>query len=90
VLRNPNDHEVTETTGAATASLFEGTSMRMARADAAQETPKPRRKVETPAPVAVPPPVAPAPKTSVIEVLSGATRSQITVTKIPQDQEPRQ
>jgi pilus assembly protein CpaB len=91
VLRNPNDHAVTETRGAVTSSLFEGTSFHTARVDAPQNpVPRPYRKADPP-PVA-PPPVAPppAPKTSVIEVLSGATRTQVTVIKAPQDQEVRQ
>jgi pilus assembly protein CpaB len=95
VLRNPNDHAVTETHGAATSNLFEGTAIRMARAEAPQDSPapKPRRKPgPPPAPVVAPPVVpAPAPKTSVIEVLSGATRTQVTVSNIPShDQEARQ
>jgi pilus assembly protein CpaB len=96
VLRNPNDHAVTQTSGAATSNLFEGTSIRMARAAAPEDSPapRPRRKAEpapAPAPVATPAVPPPAPKTSVIEVLSGATRTQVTVSKAPSlDQEARQ
>ncbi len=94
VLRNPNDQAVTETSGAATANLFEGTSIRAARGDVRQDPPvsKPYRKVQPPPAPVAPPPVAPppAPKTSVIEVLSGATRTQVTVSNAPQDQEVRQ
>jgi len=93
VLRNPNDHAVIETHGAVTSNLFEGTSFHMARAEApAESAPKPRRKADPATTPVAPPPVAPppAPKTSVIEVLSGATRTQVTVSKAPQDQEVRQ
>jgi pilus assembly protein CpaB len=91
VLRNPNDHEVTETHGAVTSNLFEGPSFHMARAEAPPSSKPYRRAAPPPAPVA-PPPVAPppAPKTSVIEVLSGATRTQVTVSNAPQSQEARQ
>jgi len=91
VLRNPNDHEVTETHGAATSSLFEGTSFHAARVEA-PPAPKPYRRADAPPAPVAPPPVAPppAPKTSVIEVLSGATRTQVTGSKAPQDQETRQ
>jgi pilus assembly protein CpaB len=94
VLRNPNDQAVTETSGAATANLFEGTAIHTARTETRQDAPapKPYRKADPPPAPVVPPPVAPppVPKTSVIEVLSGATRTQVTVTKAPQDQEIRQ
>jgi pilus assembly protein CpaB len=93
VLRNPNDQAVAETHGAVTASLFEGTAMKPARSEA-DAAPRPRQKVappSPPAPVVAPPTPPPAPKTSVIEVLSGATRTQVTVSKAPpQDQETRQ
>jgi pilus assembly protein CpaB len=91
VLRNPNDQAVTKTTGADTSNLFEGTAFRTARVED-PPAPRPRRRAEAPAPapVAAPPPPPPAPKTSVIEVLSGATRTQVTVSKAPQDQESRQ
>ncbi|MDE3199063.1 MAG: Flp pilus assembly protein CpaB, partial [Acidobacteriota bacterium] len=91
VLRNPNDQAVAETHGAVTASLFEGTSARAARAAAPDPAPRPRRldPPPPPAPVVAPAP-PPAPRTSVIEVLSGATRTQVTVSKAPQDQEARQ
>src|SRR6185312_8113710 len=94
VLRNPNDHAVIETHGAVTSNLFEGTSFHTARVDAPQNpAPRPYRRDPQPSPAPViPQPVAPppAPKTSVIEVLSGATRTQVTVSKAPQDQEARQ
>src|SRR6185312_12440222 len=91
VLRNPNDHAVIETHGAVTSNLFEGTSFSTARAED-PPSPRPRRKAErpAPAPAAAPPAPPPAPKTSVIEVLSGATRTQVTVSNAPQDQETRQ
>jgi pilus assembly protein CpaB len=90
VLRNPNDQAVTETSGAVTANLFEGAGARVARAESQEApAPRPRRKVEpAPVPAAIAPPAQP--KTSVIEVLSGATRTQVTVSNIPQDQEARQ
>ncbi len=91
VLRNPNDQAVAETHGAVTAALFEGTAMRPRSEEPA---PRPRQKVAPPpppAPVVVPPSPPPPPKTSVIEVLSGASRTQVTVSKAPpQDQETRQ
>ena len=94
VLRNPNDQVVTQTSGAATANLFEGTAIRTARTEVAQDqpAPRPRRRPDPPSAPVAPPPVAPppAPKTSVIEVLSGATRTQVTVSNAPQDQEVRQ
>jgi pilus assembly protein CpaB len=93
VLRNPNDQAVIETHGADISNLFEGASVRVARDEASQNpTPKPRRKVDPPPAPVIAPPVAPppAPKTSVIEVLSGATRTQVTVSKAPQEQEARQ
>jgi pilus assembly protein CpaB len=91
VLRNPNDQAVIETPGAVISNLFEGTSMRAARPAVSREhapAPKPRRRPDPPAvepPPAPAPPVtpAPAPKTSVIEVLSGTTRTQVTVSKVP-------
>jgi pilus assembly protein CpaB len=90
VLRNPTDNVITETSGAATANLFEGGTIHISRPNVTSETdaqPKPRRKPEMPVvamatpvvqPVAPPPP---APKTAVVEVLSGSTRASVTVKK---------
>ncbi|HVW11483.1 MAG TPA: Flp pilus assembly protein CpaB [Bryobacteraceae bacterium] len=95
VLRNPNDQAVAQTTGAATANLFEGTNIRTSHSDGDNPAPRPRQKAAPqppPAPVVAPPAAPPPPpKTSVIEVLSGATRTQVTVSNVPsQDQEARQ
>jgi pilus assembly protein CpaB len=88
VLRNPTDNVITETTGAATANLFEGGAIHMSRPNVSSDAdaaPKPRRKPEGPVVVAAPvvQPVAapPAPKTTVVEVLSGGARSQITINR---------
>ena len=89
VLRNPTDNVITETGGAVTANLFEGSAIHVARPNVSSEpdvAPKPRRKPEVPIltmtvpvvqPVAPPPP----PKTAVVEVLSGGTRNQVTINK---------
>lgn len=81
VLRNPGDNEITQTPGAATANLFEGGAIHTSRPESA----KPRRA--EPARPVVPhviAAVAPAaPRTSVIEVVSGGTRTQVTVGRLP-------
>jgi pilus assembly protein CpaB len=89
VLRNPTDNVITETTGAATANLFEGGAIHIAHPTTtsdADPAPKPRRKPEMPvvsmaAPVVQPVAAPPPPKTSVVEVLSGGSRSQITINR---------
>ena len=85
VLRNPSDNVITETTGAATANLFEGGAIHMPRPNVSSEAdpaPKPRRKPEaTVVAVAVQPVAPPPPKTAVVEVLSGGARSQITINR---------
>ena len=57
VLRNPTDNVITETTGAATANLFEGGAIKLARPTVTSDVdaaPKPRRKPEVPVVVAPP------------------------------------
>ena len=80
VLRNPDDQVITETNGAATQNLFDGT--RPMKPVVASAPPKPQKVVvaatPAPAPVVAPPP---PPKTSTIEVLAGGTRAQVTVRK---------
>jgi pilus assembly protein CpaB len=89
VLRNPADDVITQTTGAATANLFEGSTIHTSRVAYATDgptspaesgAPRPKRRIETPA-AAAPPVVAAMPpvpvKLSVIEVLSGGSRTQI-------------
>lgn len=90
VLRNPTDNVITDTSGAATANLFEGGAIHVPRpvvaSDADAPAPKPRRKPESPIitmapPVLQPVPLPPAPKTAVVEVLSGGARSQVTINR---------
>jgi hypothetical protein len=89
VLRNPADNVITETTGAATANLFEGGAIHMSRPNVStgpDVAPKPRRKPEVPiltmtVPVVQPAGSPPPPKTSVVEVLSGNARSQVTINR---------
>ncbi len=80
VLRNPDDQVITETNGAATQNLFDGT--RPMKPVVTSAPPKPQKVVvaatPAPAPVVAPPP---PPKTSTIEVLAGGTRAQVTVRK---------
>jgi pilus assembly protein CpaB len=99
VLRNPTDDVITQTTGAATANLFEGSTIHSSRvnflsSDSAPAppqngsfAPRPRRKPEVAAAPALAAPAAavppPAPKTSVVEVFSGASRSQIIINQNP-------
>jgi pilus assembly protein CpaB len=102
VLRNPTDNAITQTPGAATSNLFEGSTIHTSRvafatsdAPAAPDnsgvTPKLRPRAAQPSAASRPPlvavaeptPAPAAPRTSVIEVLSGGTRSQVVVGRIP-------
>lgn len=92
VLRNPNDQAITATPGAAMNNLFAGSPIHMAASPASEgdAAPRPRRKaasppapVRTAAPAVAPAAPAAAPTTSVIEVLSGASRAKVTVTRVP-------
>lgn len=75
VLRNPADHEIVQTTGAVTASLFEGGAARPRSA---------QRRAVAPSPVPIAPPsfllnpAPPAPKRVTIEVFAGNKRSEAT------------
>jgi pilus assembly protein CpaB len=80
VLRNPTDQVITQTSGAATASLFEGSGVRTTPPVPGATTAKPRPR---PDPPAIPAAAPAAPRTSVIEVLSGGVRKDFTVAKIP-------
>lgn len=94
VLRNPTDQVIAQTPGAATANLFEGSAIRttplsFSGGASGAVTAKPKRRADPSAiaaaaiPVAAPPAAPAAPRTSVIEVISGGTRRDVTVTKIP-------
>jgi len=86
VLRNPADHEIVQTTGAVTSSLFDGGAPPPRRA---------RRVVDadpapSPVPIAPPsvilnPPPPPEPKVLKIEVFSGATKTEATFQGAPTD-----
>jgi pilus assembly protein CpaB len=86
VLRNPTDQVITETPGAATSNLFAGSAIRttpLSFSGNTGGTAKPKRRVDAPAiPVAAAPEAPAAPRTSVIEVLSGGIRKDFTVTKV--------
>lgn len=80
VLRNPTDQTITTPPGAATANLFEGGAIKMPQVEA----PRPRRSppavvVQPAAPVVTP--VAPRP--SMVEVLSGTTRTEVIIRGAP-------
>jgi pilus assembly protein CpaB len=95
VLRNPADDVITQTTGAATANLFEGSTIHTSRvaysstegptSAEASGAPRVRRRIDTPAaPAPVVVALAPVvPKTSVIEVLSGGARTQVVLSGPP-------
>ncbi len=94
ILRNPNDQAITETPGAATQNLFEGSAIRISRvsvtegassASSATGAVKPRKRADAPIvaasqpAVGIPAPVPAVPRTSIIEVLAGSVRSQVIV-----------
>lgn len=84
VLRNPSDHELVETTGAATSSLFGGAPIPKFPAPAVAGSDQPKR-VAAAAPVArvepAPAPAPPAkPQTVTIEVFQGSKRADSTFT----------
>jgi len=92
VLRNPADDVITNTTGAATANLFEGGAIHTSRvayssgSDSPAPRPKARPQPPAPAPVVM---VAPAPpRPNVIEVLSGGARTQVVVSGNIQNRAP--
>lgn len=98
VLRNPTDNAITQTSGAATANLFEGGAIHTshlaltsddAAAQDAETAARPKRKSPPPAPVvtvAAPAPAPPAPpKTSTIEVMAGASRTRVTVDRVNEE-----
>jgi pilus assembly protein CpaB len=80
VLRNPADHEIVQTTGAATSALFDGGAPRARRA---------RRVVDPdPSPVPIAPPsivlnTPPDPKVLKIEVFSGSVKTEATFQGAP-------
>jgi pilus assembly protein CpaB len=91
VLRNPTDQEITQTPGAATINLFEGTAIRTSRVAFSASSPGPRpfvaggaagtagasgARAGTGSP-APPPAVTQAPRRPQIEVISGTNRTQI-------------
>jgi pilus assembly protein CpaB len=93
VLRNPADNAITQTSGAATANLFEGGVIHTSGLAFSSEAgsslaaaSRPRRK-PTPAAVAVPalPAMLPAPPPppSIVEVISGGVKTQVVVRNIP-------
>ncbi len=89
VLRNPTDQVITQTPGAATANLFEGSAIRTTPLPVSGNflaTPPVKRHVEPP-PVAAPvaPVAAETPRRSTIEVLSGGSRKSVTVDKVSTD-----
>jgi pilus assembly protein CpaB len=92
VLRNPTDDVITQTSGAATANLFEGSAIHTSKLAYSSDSDGPSPHPVSPRPkkpeaAIAPAPVAPvavepaAPKTAVIEVLSGGTRSQVSVNR---------
>ena len=87
VLRNPTDEAIMQTPGAATANLFEGNSIRttawsFAAGATGGTSVKPKRRVDPPVAVAPPAETPTARHTSVIEVISGGIRKDVTVTTI--------
>jgi pilus assembly protein CpaB len=80
VLRNPTDKEVVKTPGAATASLFTGTSIKLPKfsmGDASEGSDVPRKPRTEPAPPVAPTPAS-KPQTVRIEVFEGTRKSEST------------
>jgi pilus assembly protein CpaB len=80
VLRNPSDREIVNTSGASMAGLFSGAPIKIPKYTASANSPEPPRMTEPVREVRRPqPPVEPAPekpKDLVIEVISGAHKSE--------------
>ena len=90
VLRNPADQEITQTPGAATMNLYEGSAIRTRGLEISggqsKTTAKSEHKTAPPAAAAAAPPVAPVampvpPKFAGFEVLSGGSRSEVVFGK---------
>ena len=86
VLRNPADHEIVQTTGAVTSSLFDGGAPPPRRARRVVDAdPAPSPMPIAPPSVILNPPPPPEPKVLKIEVFSGATKTEATFQGAPTD-----
>jgi pilus assembly protein CpaB len=90
VLRNPSDHDLVTTSGASTASLFDGTSTRIP--GPVRSTPRPAPAPSMPAappvrtPTVIATPVTPSNVT--VEVFAGGKKSEATFSETPGSVKP--